>query len=475
MIAGYISHFAPREISNLLVGLIIFFSATQLGFHFWPNSTLVYGIRIDYLAPTLYFLDLFIVLYLALQGLTLKEVPSPAYSKAGKVRPYWNLIETRSDLFGILYPILLTNLLFSTNPLSTLSWSLHFLLYFTFVKSLFPPPRSDLVGHPTRSDLKVIIRFALSLALLFQTILAIGQLFLGHSLGGVLYYLGERTVSVGSPGIALATFMGSVVLRAYGTFGHPNVLAGYAVVTLLITIRLWRQRQSSVGLTLKDSSAISARKDPRRSDPMGIKTIWVTAVLASLLIFLTQSRSATLALFGLIIPFYLINKAKMRILYFVIILLTIYHLPSTIYPSRSDLSTSQRLDLQGLSLKVISQHPIFGTGTQASISTYPALPQPKPQGVGGLQPDHNSFTLFLSWFGLFGVLAILHIPISHVPSPCTSSALAREKCLQTLSSLGGLLPLLLLDHYFLTSPQGLFIFLLYLKVVHYSHVQNHRD
>ena len=475
MIAGYISHFAPREISNLLVGLIIFFSATQLGFHFWPNSTLVYGIRIDYLAPTLYFLDLFIVLYLALQGLTLKEVPSPAYSKAGEVRPYWNLIETRSDLFGILYPILLTNLLFSTNPLSTLSWSLHFLLYFTFVKSLFPPPRSDLVGHPTRSDLKVIIRFALSLALLFQTILAIGQLFLGHSLGGVLYYLGERTVSVGSPGIALATFMGSVVLRAYGTFGHPNVLAGYAVVTLLITIRLWRQRQSSVGLTLKDSSAISARKDPRRSDPMGIKTIWVTAVLASLLIFLTQSRSATLALFGLIIPFYLINKAKMRILYFVIILLTIYHLPSTIYPSRSDLSTSQRLDLQGLSLKVISQHPIFGTGTQASISAYPALPQPKPQGVGGLQPDHNSFTLFLSWFGLFGVLAILHIPISHVPSPCTSSALAREKCLQTLSSLGGLLPLLLLDHYFLTSPQGLFIFLLYLKVVHYSHVQNHRD
>ena len=399
MIAGYISHFAPREISNLLVGLIIFFSATQLGFHFWPNSTLVYGIRIDYLAPTLYFLDLFIVLYLALQGLTLKEVPSPAYSKAGKVRPYWNLIETRSDLFGILYPILLTNLLFSTNPLSTLSWSLHLVLYLLFFAIL----GSDLKGSAQpadskagRSDPKGAIIVALSLSLLFQTILAIGQLFLGHSLGGVLYYLGERTVSVGSPGIALATFMGSVVLRAYGTFGHPNVLAGYAVVTLLITIRLWRQRQSSVGLTLKDSSAISARKDPRRSDPMGIKTIWVTAVLASLLIFLTQSRSATLALFGLIIPFYLINKAKMRILYFVIILLTIYHLPSTIYPSRSDLSTSQRLDLQGLSLKVISQHPIFGTGTQASISTYPALPQPKPQGVGGLQPDHNSFTLFLS-------------------------------------------------------------------------------
>ena len=138
--------------------------------------------------------------------------------------------------------------------------------------------RSDLVGHPTRSDLKVIIRFALSLALLFQTILAIGQLFLGHSLGGVLYYLGERTVSVGSPGIALATFMGSVVLRAYGTFGHPNVLAGYAVVTLLITIRLWRQRQSSVGLTLQDSSRLDLKSSPKRSDPKGY-SVWLFPLL----------------------------------------------------------------------------------------------------------------------------------------------------------------------------------------------------
>jgi hypothetical protein len=41
-----------------------------------------------------------------------------------------------------------------------------------------------------------------------------------------MYYLGERSVSVGSPAVALGSFMHEVVLRAYGTFGHPNVLAG---------------------------------------------------------------------------------------------------------------------------------------------------------------------------------------------------------------------------------------------------------
>lgn len=84
--------------------LIIFFGATQFGLHFWSSSTLVYGIRIDYLSPTLYFLDILIILYLCLQGLTLKEVSNPAVSKAGKVRPYWNFCETGSDLMGTLSP-----------------------------------------------------------------------------------------------------------------------------------------------------------------------------------------------------------------------------------------------------------------------------------------------------------------------------------------------------------------------------------
>ncbi len=257
--------------------------------------------------------------------------------------------------------------------------------------------------------------------------------------------------------------MDSVVLRAYGTFGHPNVLAGWAVVCLLILIQI---SQTVI-------PKASKQRDVRGSDPLRRSwpaakmfsrlqnTIWrpgqtllVPITLTAFIILLTQSRSAGLTLFGLVIPFYLIKKLKVRLVYFAIVLSSLFSLLSPtqiLSPSRAELSLSQRLDLQGISLKVISRYPIFGTGAQASISTYPSL----APGNRLLQPDHNSFTLFLSWFGLLGVLATILI--------------LKSKILN-LKSFIPIVPLLLLDHYFLTSPQGLFIFLLYLKL-NYSHAQ----
>lgn len=396
--AAFIS--APK-ISNLLLGLIIFFSATQLGYHFWPASALVYGIRVDYLAPTLYFLDLLLILSIIGKKITLTR---------------W---------FVGLLPVLVVNLLFSHNPVSTLSWSLHLILYLSFILSL---PKIYLLKS---------ISFILSLALLFQVVLATAQVALGHSLQGPLYYLGERMVAVGAPSVATASFMGSTVLRAYGTFSHPNILAGWAVISLLILFRL-----KSNTYLLTSATA-----------------------LTTILVVLTQSRSAALALFGLVIPLYLLRSWRRRLFYFAILLTTSYNLLATGALSRAfDLSFSQRLNLQAISLQIIPHFPFFGTGANASISTYPTL----APNFRLLQPDHNSFTLLLSWFGLFGIFTILQV------LPCTSSAQAREKCLQTLSSLGGLLPLLLLDHYLLTSPQGLFIFTLYLKVVHSYHAQSRR-
>ena len=423
------------NLSSLVLGLILFFSATQLGFHFWPLSTLVYGIRIDYLSPTLYFLDILLILYLSLSI----HLPSTIY----------HLLP--------LVPILLTNLLYSHSPLATLSWSLHLILYLLFLATLRSNPRgSQKITIKPRG-----LQVALTLSLLFQTILASLQVYLGHSLGGFLYYLGERSVAVGSPNIALGSFMGHVVLlRAYGTFGHPNVLAGYAVITLLIILFLSPARSVLKRKTWLQAKLGSAAAE--RTDLNGTLRLLLPLTLTTLLILLAQSRSALISLFGIIIPFYLLNNFKSRIIYFVIILSTIYALPSTIYPIRSDLSLSQRLNLQGVSLQVISHYPIFGTGAQASISTYPALLQPKPRGVGGLQPDHNSLTLILSWFGLFGALALLYaLRILHLPS--------------TIYHLLPLAPLLLLDHYLFTSPQGLFILLLYLRVTinHEPSTKNH--
>ena len=240
-----------------------------------------------------------------------------------------------------------------------------------------------------------------------------------------MYYLGERSIAVGQPAVALGSFMDSVVLRAYGTFGHPNVLAGWSVIILLILLHL----KSNIYL-LASATASTV-----------------------MMVVLAQSRSALITLFGLVIPFYLIKKLKVRFVYFAIVLSSLFSLLSPtqiLSPSRAELSLSQRLDLQGISWKVISRYPIFGTGAQASISTYPSL----APGNRLLQPDHNSFTLFLSWFGLLGVLATILI--------------LKSKILN-LKSFIPIVPLLLLDHYFLTSPQGLFTIILYTSIVNLDH------
>lgn len=388
---------------NLLAGIIIFFSATQLGLHFWPLSSLVYGIRIDYLSPTIYFLDILIVLFLALRRL-LNRRPEQSSSRDAE--------GGRSLL--IVIPILLTNLLFSQNPLATLSWSLHLILYLLFIISV------------SIYNLRSTIYKILPLTMFFQLALATVQVFLGHSAGGFMYYLGERMVAVGSPAVALATFMGHVVLRAYGTFGHPNVLAGWLVISLLILLQFKLNR----------------------------KLLLLTSGFTIIGVILTQSRSAALALFGLIIPFYILKNLKSRLLYFGILVFCFF-VSFPLLTRASDLALLDRLSLQGVSSQVIRTLPIFGSGAQASISTYPSI----APNFRLLQPDHDSFTLFLSWFGLFGLLSILYLLRFFVGS-------------YSLKVIFPLLPLLLLDHYLATSPQGLFILLLYFAVaLNYSHAQ----
>ncbi len=320
--------------------------------------------------------------------------------------------------------ILLVNLVFSVNPVSTLSWSLHLLLYISFLSSF-----SLVINHK-------LLSIGLTLASLFQLVLSIAQVWLGHSIQGPLYYLGERMVSVGQPGVALATFMNEVVLRAYGTFGHPNVLAGWLVITSLITLKL------SKNTLLKN----------------GLLIITIFGVM------LTQSRSALLALFGIIIPFYVITKLRQRLIYFVAILATLCGMlftnSSTL--SRSlDLSYSERLSLQFISIKTIVNYPVFGTGAQASITAQSNQEESRLLRHAALQPDHNSATLFLSWFGIIGTTVII-------------VALYKLYNFKLLTFVP-LLPLLLLDHYLFTSPQGLLILLVYLKVVNYSHAQKYRE
>jgi len=73
----------------------------------------------------------------------------------------------------------------------------------------------------------------LIISLVVISAIAAIQLLSGSSIGGPLYWLGERRFNSFTPGIATLTLFGRILLRPYATFPHPNVLAGYMGASLL--------------------------------------------------------------------------------------------------------------------------------------------------------------------------------------------------------------------------------------------------
>lgn len=380
------------KIKRIAVGLILFLSATQLGLHIWPASAFIHGIRIDYLAPTVYLLDGVIVLYLFLiRRVRAKSVPFLSAAA--------------------LFPVLAVNLLYSHNPLATISWVFHLTLYVLFFISV------------SIKEIKEALPYLIA-GMVFQVVLGIAQVLNGQTAQGVFYWLGERALNVSSPNVAKSEWFGEVILRAYGTFSHPNTLAGWLVVCTGVVTYLLRHSMQS-----------------RRAQ------ILVAAGMGSSVagVALADSRAAAISLFGIMIPLFLWRWQKLRILYGILIFMFIGVVAVTGRAGRDlDLSVNQRFDLQKISLQLVNRWPVFGTGVNASISTYPVV----DSNFRLYQPDHNSLMLSLSWLGIVGVVAVVsYIQLSTF----------------NLKTLLPLLPLLLLDHYLLTSTQGIFVLIMYLK------------
>ena len=85
-------------------------------------------------------------------------------------------------------------------------------------------------------DLNEWLKFPLLLSLIFFGIIALAQFYFQKSLGGFLYYFGERSFNASTPGIALYSILGKTGLRAYSTFSHPNSLAGFFAVGFILLI-----------------------------------------------------------------------------------------------------------------------------------------------------------------------------------------------------------------------------------------------
>lgn len=192
-------------LSDFLLRIIVFLLPTQLGLHFWPTFSRLGGLKVDYLSPTLYLIDIFIFCYLLVNFRKL-------------------IITSKNKTLVLSYlALVLINTCFSSSPaLTLLSWlkiSLYLVFYFllTTEKNLWK---------------KTKLTFAISLVfvLLVQAI----QFFKQSSLNGIFYWFGERDFTFSTPGVAKTYLFNRSFVRVPSVFSHPNSLAGFLAVSFIV-------------------------------------------------------------------------------------------------------------------------------------------------------------------------------------------------------------------------------------------------
>jgi hypothetical protein len=199
-----------KNFNNILLPLLFFFFGlllpSQLGKHFWPSYSYLEAVRIDYLAVVFYLTDFILI---ALAYITFFN------------NKYRYLIKKRK---GIIF---------------SLVFSLLFLLVIARFKGLFflrlwQYLRIALAVFVFKNSSKKQSDFfikGLLIASLYTLGLSLLQISRQGSIQGVWWLLGERRFSITTPGISTVTIQGQKILRAYGSFSHPNALAGFFQLT----------------------------------------------------------------------------------------------------------------------------------------------------------------------------------------------------------------------------------------------------
>lgn len=379
--------------------LLVLFIPTQLSYHWWPSWAFVYGIRVDYLAPTLYFTDL-LVAFLIVVWVTTDKKALQTLTKYSK----WGIV---------VFVFALINIFFSkVTVVSTIRWLrvLELFLLFAYVRN-----QEGVVKQ---------LYTPLSISAIYTLVISLGQMANHGSLGGALYFIGERAFRQNTPGIALVGVFGREVLRPYATFPHPNALAGYYLVSTFILLK--------------------SEKFLHR----------LSILVCLFLVAITFSQNAWMALLVAPVIYHFVKKQNIHFFRFVLAA-TIF---SVALPILSNLvvnyslprEVAQRVELNIVAGHLVSKNFLLGVG----LGMFPALVSSIGTTSGNiwwLQPVHNIFLLLLSETGIVGlaVFGLLMTKIKYVNLPIIAIILTG-----------------LLDHYWLTLPQTMFMMAIVLALSH---------
>lgn len=313
------------------------------------------------------------------------------------------------------------------------------------------------------------ILFAFVASLMAPLILGLVQVLTGSSPSSSWFGLAYRDAA--QLGDAVFTMGGERVLRAYGTFPHPNVFGGFLGVGLFAWWAFMAQVKALPLFMALDEPEAGRGKRGVGGGLLRLKTMIITIIGTIILILgmlLTGSRSAFLGLFvGLALVFVVKSIPSMKIARPVAAALAIVAVLGSLLASfyLTDLASSirgggvneerslvERLALYEDFVPFIAEtNPIVGHGLGSYVLSFSDFEPGK--NAFDYQPIHNVPLLILAELGLLGVFVIVCWAVSI--DRINFSRFPRRDALYAFGMGNVVLMILFFDHYLWSSWSGL--------------------
>jgi hypothetical protein len=270
-----------------------------------------------------------------------------------------------------------------------------------------------------------------------QALIAILQYITQGSLG--LHFLGEPQIASDIYGIAkIQLDDGASIIRAYGTFPHPNILAGYLFTGLLFTYHRIRQKEYIAYPLLFLQMAAFVLAFSRGA---------FLAILVAGLVFISLKESR--------ISFKHILFVGVLLIFFVVL----FNLEQSVFTRlmvMNDSSLSERVFYFGISKKMLYAFP-FGVGLGNFTLMMSGFTGAK-LAPWDYQPVHNVYMLMANEMGI--IASVLFIIL--IATFAVLVFLKMKEAVKSLKNLGGILIAILtgifviglFDHYLISLYHG---------------------
>lgn len=344
---------------QIIYYLLIITIPLQIGKHFWPDFSFVNGIRVDYLSPTVYVSDIaFVFLFLASFRTILKKFLHPILLLVlvALVISWVTAIQPAASFYGLVK-----------------------FLEFSYIAYYTAYMKKD----------NAFFRFLFILGGLCQTVIILLQFVSQSSIGGLFYYLGERTFTASTQGIATFRWGSEQVLRSYGTFPHPNVAAFYLLIGFTFLLFSLRFRHKVVEYA---------------------KLIAISILLLGMI--LTFSRIVLLLVFFVLVLRFLTLKKRLKkttilalfsgssMVFGFLIIILYQRFEEGIFRDGQ-----LRLELIKIAFQVALQNPLLGVGLN-NFFHHEVMYQKTVTPIL-LQPVHNIYLMWITQTGLLGSAVLI--------------------------------------------------------------------